>query len=109
MNGLWDQLRSYGAAHGVDPRIFAGLYFARLPFLLGTLAVLVRRAGARRPAAPIAVAFLALGVFPYAYILAFGRNLPPWFTAAVAAVAALTLAQGVRKIRKSLRGAARAG
>lgn len=99
----WVQLRHYGARHGVDPLVFAGLYFARLPLLLAALAVLTRRARRHRPVASVAVLFLALGVFPYGYVLVAGRDLPVGFIAAVATVAGLAALQGARRLRAVLR------
>lgn len=101
---FWHQLRHYGMQHGVDPRIFAALYFARLPFLLATLAALVGRMRRRqRPLLPMTLLFLGLGVLPYTYILVFGHDLPTSFVAVTAAIAGLTVAQSLRKLRDALR------
>jgi len=96
---LWVQMRHYGTSHGVDPVVFAALYFARLPLLLAALARLSSRVRHRRNIGPAATIFLALGVFPYTYILAFGHDLPAWFITAVAVLAAVGVAQCVRKLR----------
>lgn len=85
--------------HGVDPLVFAGLHLARLPLLLAALAAVVRRAWRRRPVLGMTGLFLGLGVFPYAYVLAFGHDLPAWMFAVVAAIGLLTIAQVVRKLR----------
>lgn len=100
---LWEQMRHYGARHGVDPRLFAAIYVARLPFLLLALGSLARRARRGRPVLAMALLFLALGILPYTYVLAFGWNLPAWFVALVAPAAALTIAQGARNFRTALR------
>jgi hypothetical protein len=105
---LWDQLRHYGTHHGVDPVIFAALYLARLPLLIAALSALTRRIRRHEPILATAAVFLALGLFPYTYILAFGHDLSPWFIVAVVVVIALVSAQALRKVRTTLRAEATA-
>lgn len=95
---LWHSLRGYGLHHGVDPLVFAGLYAARLPLLLLALAAFVRRIRRRQPAALAGGIWLSLGVYPYAYVLAFGHGLPIFFTVAVLIIAGLTLVLGACKL-----------
>ncbi|GAC1338459.1 MAG: hypothetical protein NVSMB29_04270 [Candidatus Dormibacteria bacterium] len=107
MIGLWQQMRDYGAHHGVDPLVFAALYVARLPLLLTSLAVLTQRARRRQSVLPAGLLFMGLGVFPYTYILAFGRGLPVWLEVAAAALTLLAVAQSARTLRRVLRSTGR--
>jgi hypothetical protein len=96
-------LLGLGAAHGVDPLIFAAIYVGAIPLFGLSLAWLIRRLRARRP---VILPLLATGgtfVSAYVYLAIAGRGLPAWVWGLMAAMLVLGLVSAVRQVRKGLR------
>ena len=99
---LWRHITQIGAEYGVNPLLFAMLYFAHHPLFWGTMAWLAARVRQKKPSAGV----IALGVFfwflPYTYVFVFGRGLPWWIYALAAAALVFGGTQAVREVRKRL-------
>jgi len=102
MYALWQHIMKLGAAHGVNPWIFAVLYLVHHPLFWGTVAWLMVRFRAKKPV--LGVIFLALFFWflPYAYIFVFGRGLPFWAYAVAAVFASVGGTHVWREIRRRL-------
>lgn len=79
---LWQDFQhwmySFGKHYGVDPLIFALLYFGTIPFSLLAFAWLgqnLRRS--RSIYGPVALAFFSF-IGTYVYLFSMGKNLPWW-------------------------------
>ena len=101
---LWHHITQLGTQYGVDPLLFAVLYFAHHPLFWGTMVWLATRVRQKKPSAGV----VALGVFfwflPYSYVFAFGRGLPWWVYALAAVAIAIGGTHALREIRKRLTG-----
>ncbi|MEM1322951.1 MAG: hypothetical protein AAGG75_21985 [Bacteroidota bacterium] len=74
--GAW--LRSFGEAYGVNPFVFALLYFGTIPLSLFSFSMMVRNYRLGRSLFwPIAGAFLCF-IGTYVYLFIAGRNIPLW-------------------------------
>ncbi len=102
---VWFELQAYGSRHGVDPLLFAGLYAARMPVLLGTFGWLAARIRRNRPVIGVVILAATLWIIPYAYVLAFGHDLPWWFYLVLAGIVVLTGRQFVHRIARLRREA----
>ena len=93
--------------YNVDPVVFLGIYLASVPVfyysLVRTIRALARRQG--KEAARWSTVFLCAVVAPFLYVLLFGRNLPWWVYAIIAAL----VAQGVVSLIRKRRGASAEG
>ncbi|MDQ2799303.1 MAG: hypothetical protein M3Y13_06635 [Armatimonadota bacterium] len=100
---LWRHIMELGLHYGVNPLVFAVLYFAHHPLFWGTMAWLTARVRRKRPVA----ALIALGVFfwflPYTYVFVFGRGLPWWIYALAAVAIVFGGVHVVREIRRRLK------
>lgn len=101
----WVELQAYGSRHGVDPLLFAGLYVARMPVMFGTFGWLAARIRRHQPLIGVIVLAATLWIVPYAYILAFGHDLPWWFYVLLAVIVALTGRQFVQRLARLRRQA----
>ena len=103
---LWQHIAQIGAHYGVNPLLFAVLYFAHHPLFWGTMAWLAARVRAKKPLGGI----VALGVFfwflPYTYVFVFGRGLPWWVYALAAAAIAAGGTHAVREIQRRMKSEA---
>ncbi|MEM1220674.1 MAG: hypothetical protein AAGH79_17260 [Bacteroidota bacterium] len=73
-----DWMYSFGAQYGVDPLIFALLYFGTIPFNIFALFWLGQRLRKRRsPIAPLLLLFFSW-VGTYVYLFSVGQNIPTW-------------------------------
>ena len=99
---LWRHITDLGGHYGVNPALFAVLYFAHHPLFWGTMAWLAARVRRKKPTAAV----VALGVFfwflPYSYVFVFGRGLPWWVYALAAAAVAVGGTHAVKEIRRRL-------
>jgi hypothetical protein len=102
---VWAELQAYGARHGVEPLLFAGLYAARMPVLLGTFGWLAARIRRQRPVIGVILLAATLWIIPYAYILVFGHDLPWWFYLLLAVIIVLTGRQFVDRLSRLRTGA----
>lgn len=75
---LWRHVTDLGAAHGVDPFLFAVLYLAHHPLFWGTMAWLAARVRAKKPVSGVIALAVFFWLLPYLYIFLFGRRLPWW-------------------------------
>ena len=78
----WEAVRSwlysFGQEYGVDPLIFAILYFGTIPFSLLAFSALVRRYRRGRSIYfPLLVMFLCY-IGTYVYLFSVGRQIPAW-------------------------------
>ena len=95
---VWIELQAYGSRHGVDPLLFAGLYVARMPVMLGTFGWLAARIRRHRSVIGVIILAATLWIIPYAYVLAFGHDLAWWFYVVLAVIVVLTGRQFVQRI-----------
>lgn len=96
-----DWLTALGTRHGVDPAVFAILYFGGLPFIGLSVAWLVRnRRHGRAIHLPLFCA-TSLSASAYVYVIVAGENIPFWVYAILTATALYglwILARTVRSI-----------
>ena len=97
---IWIELEAYGARHGVDPLLFAGLYAARMPVLLATFGWLAARIRRHRSVAGVIILAATLWIIPYSYVLVFGHDLPWWFYLLLGLIVVLTGRQFVQRIAR---------
>ena len=99
----WEAVRSwlysFGQEYGVDPLIFAILYFGTIPFSLLAFSALVRRYRRGRSIyLPLLVMFLCY-IGTYVYLFWVGRQIPAWVYGLVVAVMLYSGFLLVRKVR----------
>ena len=102
---IWAELEAYGARHGVDPLLFAGLYATRMPLLLATFGWLAARIRRQRPMIGVVIIAATLWIIPYAYVLVYGHDLPWWCYLVLAAIIVLTGRQFLDRLARARRGA----
>ena len=102
LDALTDWFFGLGAAYGVDPLIFGGIYVGAIPLFFGSLAWLGKnvRAG-KSPVLPILAAG-ACFVSAYVYLIIAGENVPAWVYGFVALLVAFGAWSTVRSIRKTI-------
>jgi hypothetical protein len=103
---MFDALRDWflglGAAYGVNPFLFGGIYVGAIPFFFLSLAWLGRNVRARKsPVLPILAAG-ACFVSAYVYLILAGENVPAWVYGFVALLVAFGAWSTVRSIRKTI-------
>ncbi|MEO1713320.1 MAG: hypothetical protein AAFU60_08295 [Bacteroidota bacterium] len=73
-----DWMYSFGNQYGVDPLIFALLYFGTIPFNIYALFWLGQRMRERNsPVPPLLLLFFSW-VGTYVYLFSVGKNIPTW-------------------------------
>lgn len=97
---IWVELEAYGARHGVDPLLFAGLYAARMPIMLATFGWLAARIRRHRSVIGVVILAATLWIIPYGYVLAFGHDLPWWFYLVLALIIVLTGRQFLERLAR---------
>jgi len=102
---LQNWLANIKATHGVNPEIFAIIYFAGvIPFWLSIYKII---AGIKKGStAQVRTFGLILGVIilaPFTYVAVFGRNLPFWFWIVAFMVISYSTLSVIRRV-KSARG-----
>jgi hypothetical protein len=75
-----------GRRHGVNPLVFLVLYMIHHPLFWGTVAWIIGRVRLRHPIGTQVFLAVIFWTMPYAYVLFFGRGLPPWMYAAAAVI-----------------------
>lgn len=96
--GAW--LRSFGEAYGVDPIIFALLYFGTIPLSLLSFSLMVRNYRKGRSIFwPVMLAFLCF-IGTYVYLFIVGRNIPIWVYGLVLLMMSYSGWQIYQKIRR---------
>ncbi|MGB7055741.1 MAG: hypothetical protein WBE28_10520 [bacterium] len=98
---LQDWLARVKATHGVDPEIFAIIYFGGvIPFWLSIYKII---AGIRkRNMTQVRTFSIILGMIilaPFTYVAIFGRNLPFWFWIVAVLVIAYSTHSVIRRLR----------
>lgn len=102
LTSLWQHITHIGTQYGVDPLLFAVLYFAHHPLFWGTMAWLAARVRAKKPVAGVIVLGVFFWFLPYTYVFVFGRGLPWWIYAAAGLAIAVGGTHAVREIRKRM-------
>lgn len=93
-------MRQFGLQYGVDPLIFALLYFGTIPFSLLGFSWLVRNVKSRRPVfAPLLLMFFCF-IGTYIYLFISGQDIPIWVYLLVLLVMFYSAFVSVRKIRR---------
>ena len=99
---LWQHIQELGAHYGVNPVVFALLYFAHHPLFWGTMAWLTARVRAKKPV----VGVILLGIFfwfmPYTYVFVFGRGLPQWIYIVAIILASIGSLHAIREVKRRL-------
>lgn len=97
--------------YGVNPIIFIVIYLGCAPFWYLSLFRTLRAAAAKRTNELMlwSTVFLATSVAPFVYVLLFGRNLPWWVYAIIAALIAEGVVSLVRKLRERTANQPKAG
>lgn len=91
---------SFGAYYGVDPLIFAILYFGTIPFNVYSLVWLGQRMRLRRsPIPPLLLLFFSW-VGTYVYLFSVGKNIPWWVYAVVVGVMLYSAGYLIMRIQK---------
>ena len=83
---IQDWIFGFGDEYGVNPVVFAIVYFGGLPFLGLSIAWLLRN---RRRSQPVHFPLLSAGAFSmaaYVYVIIAGENIPIWIYGMVAAL-----------------------
>jgi hypothetical protein len=98
---LQNWLAQVKATHGVNPEIFALIYFGGvIPFWLSIYKII---AGIRKKnIAQVRTFSIILGIIilaPFTYVAIFGRNLPFWFWIVAALVITYSTYSVIRRIR----------
>ncbi len=93
--------------YNVDPIVFLGIYLASVPLFYYSLVRTIRALakGLKSEAMRWSTVFLCAIVAPFLYVLLFGRNLPWWVYALIAAL----VGQGVLSLIRKLRSGSAAG
>ena len=95
---LW--FLSLGEQYGVNPYIFGAIYVGAIPFFLGSIAWLVKRARAGRSTLLPTMLAGFFFVSAYLYLAVVGRNIPVWvwfFLAALVLYGAWTTVRDTRR------------
>jgi hypothetical protein len=100
---LHNWLRQVRTEHGVNPIIFAVIYFTGiLPFWLAIYKIL--RAIKNRNYAQAGTFGIVLGIViiaPFAYVALFGHDLPAWFWIVTIAVIAYTVYSVIVRVKRA--------
>ncbi|RMG76891.1 MAG: hypothetical protein D6714_20565 [Bacteroidetes bacterium] len=104
MDTLLEWMAGFGRQYGVNPVIFALLYFGTIPFSLYFFRLLVKnfRAG-KSLFVPVSGMFLCF-IGTYIYLFWVGKNIPAWVWVIVAGMAlygAFSLVIKIRSMRQS--------
>ncbi|WP_412061921.1 hypothetical protein [Rubrivirga sp. IMCC45206] len=101
-DGLREWFFGLGAAYGVDPLVFGGIYVGAIPLFFASLAWLGRNVRARKsPVLPILAAG-ACFVSAYVYLIIAGENVPLWVYGFVALLVAFGAWSTARSIRTTI-------
>lgn len=99
-NDFTEWVYSFGAQYGVDPFVFALLYFGTIPISLWSFAYLVKNFRAGKsiffPVLGMSLSFIGT----YIYLFWVGRNIPWWVWMIVIAVMCYSLFRIYFKIKK---------
>ncbi|MEP7027401.1 MAG: FAD-dependent oxidoreductase [Candidatus Eisenbacteria bacterium] len=100
LDAMIQPILEFGRSHGVNPGIFAALYFGCTPLFWLSVAWLVRNL--RRRESIVLPALLAVFFFvaAYLYLLLFGHDFPAWVYVAVVVVVGVGAVLAVRSIRE---------
>lgn len=100
INWIGDLSVTIRARHGVNPSVFLALSAVCGPLFYWSLYQMARTIKRDRSKfGRWVLIFLAATVTPYLYVLIFGRNLPWWMYAVLAAMIGLGIRQIVGKLR----------
>ena len=101
---ITEWMLSFGQEYGVDPIIFALLYFGTIPFSILSFSYLVRNIRKEKPLFwPIFGAFLCY-IGTYVYLFAVGRNIPLWVYGVILAMMSYSGYYFFRKLRQVQQG-----
>lgn len=96
-HAIQDWVFELGDEYGVNPVVFAIIYFGAFPFLALSIAWLVRN---RKRSRPIHFPLISVGfwsVSAYLYLIIAGRNIPLWV---LGVIAGLVISCSWRLLRK---------
>lgn len=87
------------SAYGVDPFIFAFLYFGLAPLVWVSAGLTVRNLKSQKPVGLLLVIFIVTFLSPYVYIVYAGKNLSIWVYLIIIGLAGIGLVKFASKIR----------
>ncbi len=99
---IWERVCAMGAAHGVNPALFAALYLTHHPLFWGTMAWLTARVRRRQPVGGVAALGAFFWLMPYLYVLGWGRSLPLWLYGCVALALIVGGGHALREARRRM-------
>lgn len=100
MNQFIVWLENIEIKYNVNPWIFAGLYFAGVPFFYYFIyrILICLKKGQTQKIIKWAILLGLVMVLPFLYVAIFGRNLPVWFWFVVSGIVLLSIFSVIRKI-----------
>ncbi|OBX20374.1 hypothetical protein A9995_01240 [Erythrobacter sp. QSSC1-22B] len=98
-----DWLLSLGGQYNVNPYVFGAIYIGAIPFFLGSIAWLVKRARAGRSTVLPTMLAGFFFVSAYIYLGIFGQDIPLWVWIFLAALILYGAWSTVRDTRRKIR------
>ena len=91
-----------GAQYGVNPYVFAAIYIGAIPFFIGSIAWLVKRARAGRSTLLPTMLAGFFFVSAYLYLAIAGENIPVWVWVFLAALIAYGAWSQIRQTKRKI-------
>lgn len=105
LEAINDWLLSLGAQYNVNPYVFGAIYVGAIPFFLGSIAWLVKRARAGRSTVLPTMLAGFFFVSAYLYLAIFGQDIPLWVWIFLAVLVLYGAFSTVRDTRRKIRAA----
>lgn len=93
---------SLGQQYGVNPYVFGAIYVGAIPFFLGSIAWLVKRARAGQSTVLPTMLAGFFFVSAYLYLAVVGRNIPVWVWIFLAVLVAYGAWSTIRDTRRKI-------
>ena len=106
LESINDWLLSLGAQYNVNPSVFGAIYVGAIPFFLGSIAWLVKRARAGRSTVLPTMLAGFFFVSAYLYLAVFGQDIPLWVWIFLAVLVIYGAISQVRQTRRKIAAAA---
>ena len=104
LESINDWLLSLGAQYNVNPYVFGAIYVGAIPFFLGSIAWLVKRARVGRSTVLPTMLAGFFFVSAYLYLAIFGQDIPVWVWIFLAALVLYGAWSTVRDTRRKISG-----
>lgn len=105
LESINDWLLSLGAQYNVNPYVFGAIYVGAIPFFLGSIAWLVKRARAGRSTVLPTMLAGFFFVSAYIYLAIFGQDIPLWVWIFLAVLILYGAFSTIRDTRRKIRAA----